>query len=159
MKAQAVSALRSERGLRRVIGAEPQVVGLTPQTTNERRANTMKTYLLRAPKPVELQSACRARRAHLNTARVAAGILACRGAGLPARRGNRTQTEALETSQNLRSVHAGSGQQDADLYVRQDAWQIEPTSAATVWRLSAKSAAPWPSSCASRCAPPFPARH
>ena len=57
MKAKAVSALRRKRGLRpveRVAG--PQVVGLTPQTTNERRANTMKTYLLRAPKTVEPQN-------------------------------------------------------------------------------------------------------
>jgi hypothetical protein len=56
MKASKVSALRSKRGLHRVSGAEPQVVGLTPQTTNERRANTMKTYLLRAPKTVESQT-------------------------------------------------------------------------------------------------------
>ena len=32
MKAEAVSALRSKRGLRRASDAEPQVVGLTPQT-------------------------------------------------------------------------------------------------------------------------------
>ena len=57
-----MSALRSKRGLRRVNGAEPQVVGLTPQTTNERRANTMKTYLLRDPKTVEPQTPRRARR-------------------------------------------------------------------------------------------------
>jgi len=56
MKAKAVSALRRKRGLRRVSGAEPQVVGLTPQTTQKRRANTMKTYLLRAPKTVEPQN-------------------------------------------------------------------------------------------------------
>ena len=55
MKAKAVSALWSNRGLRRVSGAEPQVVGLAPQTTNERRTNTMKTYLLRDPKAVEPQ--------------------------------------------------------------------------------------------------------
>ncbi len=37
--------------------AEPQVVGLTPQTTrNDRRANTMKTYILRDPKAVEPQN-------------------------------------------------------------------------------------------------------
>jgi hypothetical protein len=35
------------------------VVGLTPQTTNERRANTMKTYLLRTPKTVEPQFSAR----------------------------------------------------------------------------------------------------
>src|SRR6266516_943246 len=53
MKAKAVSALRSKRGLRPVVrDAEPQVVGLAPQTTNERRANTMKTYILRDPKTV-----------------------------------------------------------------------------------------------------------
>src|SRR5437762_11358545 len=57
MKAKAVSALRSKRGLRPVVrDAEPQVVGLAPQTTNERRANTMKTYILRDPKTVEPQS-------------------------------------------------------------------------------------------------------
>ena len=55
MKGEAVSALREERGLRRVSGAEPQVVGLAPQTTAERRANTMKTYLLRDPQTVEPQ--------------------------------------------------------------------------------------------------------
>ena len=36
MKAKAVSALRSKRGLRPVVQvAEPQVVGLTPQPTNQ----------------------------------------------------------------------------------------------------------------------------
>jgi len=57
MKAKAVSALRSERGLRTVKrNAEPQVVGLAPQTTsNDRKANTMKTYILRDPKTVEPQ--------------------------------------------------------------------------------------------------------
>ena len=50
-----MSALRRKRGLRRVSGAEPQVVGLAPQTTNERRANTMKTYILRDPRAVEPQ--------------------------------------------------------------------------------------------------------
>ena len=57
MKANKVSALRSERGLHRVSGAEPPVVGLTPQTTNEWKANIMKTYILRQPKPVEPQKA------------------------------------------------------------------------------------------------------
>ncbi len=47
MKANKVSALRSKRGLHRVNGAEPQVVGLTPQTTDERKTDTMKTYILR----------------------------------------------------------------------------------------------------------------
>ena len=58
MKAKAVSALRDERGLRSVMrNAEPQVVGLAPQTTvNDRRANTMKTYILRDPKTVEPQN-------------------------------------------------------------------------------------------------------
>ena len=51
-----MSALRDERGLRRVSGAEPQVVGLAPQTTmNDRKANTMKTYILRDPNTVEPQ--------------------------------------------------------------------------------------------------------
>ena len=54
MKGKAVSALRSKRGLRPgKEDAEPPVVGLTPQTTNERGANTMKTYILRDPKTVE----------------------------------------------------------------------------------------------------------
>ena len=45
MKVKVVPALR-ERGLRPVGRvAEPQVVGLAPQTTNERKADTMKnTY-------------------------------------------------------------------------------------------------------------------
>ena len=54
MKVKAVSALR-ERGLRpdgRV--ADPPVVELAPQTARERKANTMKTYILRHPKAVEL---------------------------------------------------------------------------------------------------------
>ena len=60
MGAGAVSALRSKRGLRRVSGAEPQVVGLAPQTTmNDRKANTMKTYILRDPNTVEPQKAQR----------------------------------------------------------------------------------------------------
>lgn len=64
MKAKAVSALRSKRGLRPVVQvAEPQVVGLAPQTTMmTERANTMKTYLLREPKTVEPQNARRAPR-------------------------------------------------------------------------------------------------
>lgn len=57
MRVKAVSALRSKRGLRRVSGAEPQVVGLTPQTTMmTERTDTMKTYLLRQPQTVEPQS-------------------------------------------------------------------------------------------------------
>jgi hypothetical protein len=60
MKVKAVSALRSKRGLRPVMRvAEPPVVGLTPQTTNEWKANTMKPYILRDPKPVERQKSIR----------------------------------------------------------------------------------------------------
>ena len=40
-----MSALRGERGLHRVSGAGPQVVGLTPQTTQKRRANTRKGFV------------------------------------------------------------------------------------------------------------------
>jgi hypothetical protein len=84
MKAKAVSALRDKRGLRTgVRNAEPHpsfavllwrtgVVGLTPQTTNDPRTVTMKTFLLREPKTVEPQSARRdprTRPAALNTAR------------------------------------------------------------------------------------------
>jgi transposase len=54
---KAVSALRGKRGLRRVSGAEPQDVGLAPQTTKNRKANTMKPYILRTEKPVEPQKA------------------------------------------------------------------------------------------------------
>ena len=36
--------------------AEPQVVGLTPQTPVNRKASTMKTYLLRDPNAVEPQN-------------------------------------------------------------------------------------------------------
>ncbi len=61
MKAKAVFALRSKRGLRPEMNraAEPQVVGLAPQTSNERRADTMKTYILRERKAVESQTAPR----------------------------------------------------------------------------------------------------
>ena len=63
MKAKAVSALRIERGLRpEEREAEPQVVGLAPQTTsNDRKANTMKTYILHDPTSVETQKPRRAR--------------------------------------------------------------------------------------------------
>jgi len=54
-----VFALRSNRGLHRVNGAKPQVVGLTPQTTKERKADNMKTYILRNAKPVEPQKPIR----------------------------------------------------------------------------------------------------
>jgi len=59
MKVKQVSALRSKRGLHRVNGAEPQVVGLTPQTPDIRKTDTMKTYILRQPKPVEPQKSSR----------------------------------------------------------------------------------------------------
>ena len=53
MKAKAVSALR-ERGMRCRCGAEPQ--GCEPQfKQQERKADTMKGYLLRKPKAVESQ--------------------------------------------------------------------------------------------------------
>src|ERR1035437_7268995 len=55
MKANKVSALRSKRGLHRVNGAEPPVVGLAPQTTNDRKADTMKTYILLKSEPVQSQ--------------------------------------------------------------------------------------------------------
>lgn len=57
MKPEAVSALRSKRGLHlHGRDAEPQVVGLTPRTSHERRANTVKTYILHPYPPVESQS-------------------------------------------------------------------------------------------------------
>ena len=59
MKVKAVSALRVKRGLQRMSGAEPPVVGLTPQTTDIRKTDTMKTYILRQPKPVEPQKSTR----------------------------------------------------------------------------------------------------
>ena len=62
MKVKKVSALRNKRGLHRRSGAEPQVVGLTPQTTEERKTDTMKTYILRQPKPVEPQKSVRSPR-------------------------------------------------------------------------------------------------
>ena len=44
------------RGLRRASGAEPPVVGRTPDTpTNDRRTDTMKTYILRQTQPVQPQ--------------------------------------------------------------------------------------------------------
>ena len=54
-----MSALRGKRGLRCVNGAEPQIVGLTPQTTDERKTDPMKTYILRDPKSVEPQISIR----------------------------------------------------------------------------------------------------
>ena len=59
---KAVSALRVKRGLHRVNGAEPQVVGLTPQTTDIRKTDTMRTYILRPPKTVERQKSIRSPR-------------------------------------------------------------------------------------------------
>ena len=53
MKGKVVPALWSKRGLHRGSGAEPQVVGLAPQTTQEKKADTMKTYLLKASPAVE----------------------------------------------------------------------------------------------------------
>ena len=59
MKVKQVSALR-ERGLHSAErDAEPQVVGLAPQTTNERKADTMKKHILRCPKTVEPQKSPR----------------------------------------------------------------------------------------------------
>ena len=61
MKERAVSALRIERGLRtEARNAEPQVVGLAPQTTvMTERANTMKAHILRDPKAIEPQNPTR----------------------------------------------------------------------------------------------------
>jgi len=53
MKAKEVPALRSKRGLHRVSGAEPQLVGLAPQTMKEKKADTMKTYPLKNTPAVE----------------------------------------------------------------------------------------------------------
>jgi len=56
MKVEVVSALR-ERELRPVGRvAEPPVVGLAPRTTNERKANNMKKYILRDLQTVEPQT-------------------------------------------------------------------------------------------------------
>ncbi len=53
MKVNKVSAFRLKRGLRRMSGAEPQVVRLTPQITDERTTDTMKTCILPSAKTVE----------------------------------------------------------------------------------------------------------
>ena len=50
--------------------AEPQVVGLTPQTTVMGKADTMKTYILRSAQTVQRQS----RRAPAATADIAATV-------------------------------------------------------------------------------------
>ena len=55
MKVNKVSAFRVKRGLRRVSGAESQVVGLTPQRIDEWKTDTMKTFILRPAKPVETE--------------------------------------------------------------------------------------------------------
>jgi len=57
MKGKAVPAPRGKRGLHRVAGAGPPVVGLASQTTDGWKANTMKPYILRQTKPVEPQKA------------------------------------------------------------------------------------------------------
>ena len=75
MKANKVSALRSKRGLHRVNGAEPQVVGLTPQTTDIRKTDTMKTYILRQAKPVEPQKPTRAARPQAAVATTTSALL------------------------------------------------------------------------------------
>src|ERR1019366_6871998 len=75
MKANRVSALRRKRGLHRVNGAEPQVVGLTPQTTDNRKANTMKTYILRPSPPVEPQKTIRSPRPKTAAPLTAAALL------------------------------------------------------------------------------------
>src|SRR5690242_13265837 len=49
---------------------------------------------------------------------VAAGILACRRTGLPARRKTRGSCDALEKFGGQPTYHAGSGRQDAALYGR-----------------------------------------
>src|SRR6185295_8987460 len=83
MKVKAVSALRSKRGLRPEVSreAEPQVVGLAPPTTNDRRANTMKTYILRDPKTVERQTSLRPLRVQ-SAARPAPPAVAAPGAAV-----------------------------------------------------------------------------
>src|ERR1035441_9938403 len=75
MKANKVSALRSKRGLHRANGAEPQVVGLTPQTTDIRKTDTMKTYILRQAKPVELQKLARTPRPQAAVATTPSALL------------------------------------------------------------------------------------
>ena len=50
-----MSALRDKRGLHRLSGAEPQVVGLASETTQERKADTMSNYLRRNQSQVQPQ--------------------------------------------------------------------------------------------------------
>ena len=59
--------------MHRVNGAEPQVVGLASVTTEERKTDTMKTYILRNVKPVQPQKASRPRRVEPVLARVTKG--------------------------------------------------------------------------------------
>ena len=54
MRVNKVSAFRVKRGLRRGSGAEPQVVGLTPQTIDERKTDAMKIDILRGSERVEI---------------------------------------------------------------------------------------------------------
>src|ERR1039457_459086 len=84
MKANKVSALRSKRGLHRVNGAEPPVVGLAPQTTNDRKADTMKTRS--EEHTSELQSPCKlVCRLLLAKNRMPDVVLAARAAVIPPR--------------------------------------------------------------------------
>jgi hypothetical protein len=53
MKRKVAPALRSKRGLHRASGAEPAWMGLAPQTMKEKKADTMKTYLLKTSRAVE----------------------------------------------------------------------------------------------------------
>lgn len=48
-----VPALWSKRGLHRGSGAEPTVVRFAPQSVKEKKADTMKTYLLKTSSSVE----------------------------------------------------------------------------------------------------------
>jgi hypothetical protein len=61
MKVKKLPALRGKRGLHRVSGAEPQVVGLALQTMKEKKADTMKTYLLKNTNAVEPKAATQLR--------------------------------------------------------------------------------------------------
>jgi len=68
MKVKPVSALRSKRGLHHGNGAEPQVVGLTPQTpqtTDIPKSDNMTTFIMRQPKSVQPQKTKRSPRLKL----------------------------------------------------------------------------------------------
>src|ERR1017187_2220279 len=84
MEANKVSALRSKRGLHRVNGAEPQVVGLKPQTTDIRKTDTIKTNILRSPNTFEPQKPTRAARPQAAVATTTSALL-----GRPAASTNR----------------------------------------------------------------------